>query len=274
MFVVDPAIWPEYRCKREILEVFNALRQACRQLQLKVHELRAADKPLDIWIRDWGFVENAYFNYNPSYAKSHYGAAATAQAREKLNRLRCTVPRRIPLVLDGGNLVHNGTAAISTEKVFRDNPHLTRHEVEAAILSIGFQQVCFIPVEPDDGVGHADGVVKFLDAHTLLVNDYREHRFRSYRNKLMRSLEMLRVNIVPFPWFSTDERRGQIWSAVGCYINFILTKRGIIYPTFCDSRDEYVGALLGTLTKIPVIPVAARSIARLGGVLNCIVCIW
>ena len=76
-------------------------------------------------------------------------------------------------MLEGGNLVHNGRVAIATEKVFADNPQLSRGEIERLILSIGFERVVFIPVEPDDEVAHADGIVKFLRPDLLFVNDYK-----------------------------------------------------------------------------------------------------
>ena len=84
-------------------------------------------------------------------------------------------------MLDGGNVVHNGKVAIVTEKVWLDNPLLSKREIERAIISIGFEQVVMIPVEPDDNVGHADGIVRFLQSDLLLVNRYDDPHFRAYK---------------------------------------------------------------------------------------------
>ena len=35
-------------------------------------------------------------------------------------------------------------------------------------------ELIVIPKEPYDEIGHADGMVRFLDAKTVLVNDYSE----------------------------------------------------------------------------------------------------
>lgn len=177
----------------------------------------------------------------------------------------------MPLVLEGGNLVQNGLVAVVTEKVFADNRHLSRGEVERLILAVGFERVVFIPVEPEDDVGHADGMVKFLGPDLLLVNDYRGASFTGYRKDLYNRLHSAKISaeIVPFPWFATDEKSDGIWSAVGCYINFVLTARGVIYPTFSHPFDERVAALLDDLTLLPKRSVESTALARLGGVLNC-----
>ncbi|MEO5754829.1 MAG: agmatine deiminase family protein [Chthoniobacterales bacterium] len=211
------------------------------------------------------------FRYDPSYAGGLYQPAATADARRNLDLYLGFTPRECPLLLEGGNLVHNSRIAIVTEKIFADNKHLSGGEIERLIQSIGFERVVFIPVEPDDSVGHADGIVKFLRPDLLLVNDYVGSEFRDYRRRLYRTLERAKVaaELVPFPWFCTNEKHDGIWSAVGCYINFVLTSRGIIYPTFSHRTDDRVASLLEELTRLPKRAVESTALARLGGVLNC-----
>jgi agmatine/peptidylarginine deiminase len=226
----------------------------------------------DIWIRDWGPVAQTYFRYEPSYAPGSYSQRSVASARRHLNQHLGFTPREIPLILEGGNLVHSQRIAIVTEeKIFADNRHLTPREIERVILSLGFEKVIFIPIEPDDTVGHADGIVQFLGPDVLLVNDYVQPEFRAYRRRLYRRLEAanMGVEIVPFPWFCTNERHDGIWSAVGCYINLISTPRGIIYPTFSHPFDDRVAELLDGLTPLPKRSVEATALARLGGALHC-----
>lgn len=234
--------------------------------------LSALDQPVDIWIRDWGPAAGCYFRYDPSYAHGVYKDHVVARARRNLNRYLGFTPFEVPLVLEGGNLVHNARVAVVTEKVFADNKHLSRGEIERLLLSLGFERAVFIPVEPDDKVGHADGIVKFLAPHLLLVNDYTASNFREYRRKLYRALRGANIGaeIVRFPWFCTNEKHNGIWSAVGCYINFVLTSRGIIFPTFSHRLDERVASLLEELTPLPKRSVESTALARLGGVLNCV----
>ena len=118
--------------------------------------------------RDWGPVEGAFFRYEPDYAEGLYSPAAISRARAALERRLRWRCRAVPLVLDGGNLVHNGRVAIVTDKALRDNPHLSPREVEHAIMSLGFERVVFVPVEPGDEIGHTDGMCRFLSRELLL----------------------------------------------------------------------------------------------------------
>lgn len=250
--------------------VLSRLAAECAALGIGNHTLEKTDCP-DVWIRDWGSVAGCYFKYDPSYARGTFAREQVARARRNLNRHLGFIPRDVPVVLEGGNLIHNGKIAIVTEKIFADNHHLTRSEVERLILAVGFQRVVFIPVEPEDTIGHADGIVKFLAPDLLLVNDYRGSDFTTYHRKLFACLREAKigVEIVPFPWFCTDGRVDGIWSAVGCYINFVLTKRGIIFPTFSNPVDEKVALLLDELSPLPKRSVESTALARQGGVLNC-----
>lgn len=273
VILVDPGIWEEYREPAgDLRPVYRELRAALSELGIEHEVLTSGDSPADIWIRDWGFVAGHYFRFEPSYAKGLYPPGLVAKARRILDqRLGCRPPT-VPLILDGGNFIHNGRTAILTEKVLKDNPAMSTAAVERTILDLGFKQVVFIPVEPEDDVGHADGIVRFISADVLLVNDYTGSDFTGYRKGLMRVLETsgIGARIVPFPWFSTNEGKGRVWSAAGAYINFILTRRGIVHPTFNHALDEQVAKVLAENTVLPLRPVFASPVARHGGALNCI----
>ena len=75
---------------------------------------------------------------------------------------------------------------------------------------------------------------------------------------------------MPFPWFCKEEKIDGIWSGEGCYINFVLTSRGIIFPTFRHPMDECVATLLDELTPLPKRSLESTALAKLGGVLNCV----
>jgi agmatine deiminase len=274
VFIVDPTIWRDYtKPEHDLRPIYCELTSAFKTLGIPYQILSRADHPLDIWIRDWGFVENQYYIYKPSYARNFYSAGAIAVARQSLDRHVGIKRPSIPLILDGGNLVHDGRTAILTEKVLWNNGHLSKQEITRAIVGLGFEQVVFIPVEPDDNVGHADGILRFLSQDILLVNDYNDSDFRDYSRELCRRLStsLPDTQIVPFPWFCADERLDGVWSAVGAYINFVQTARGIVYPVFGNRLDEKVPQILQNLTSLRLRPVAASRLARLGGVLNCIV---
>jgi agmatine/peptidylarginine deiminase len=248
------------------------LRDALDSLGIPYHILDRKDAPLDIWIRDWGFVDRWCFRFAPSYARHLYSPADIHRARASLARLIGIRPQRVPLVLDGGNLVHNGEVAIVTEKVFADNPHLSREEIERIFRRLGFKKTVFVPVEPGDVIGHADGMVRFVSRKLLLFNDYTDSYFSAHRRKLIRALcnARLEAELVPFPWYCSDDQFDGVPSADGCYINFIQTKQGIIYPTFHHRLDDRAGEILAAKVNLRLLRLEALAVARLGGVLNCI----
>lgn len=67
---------------------------------------------------------------------------------------------------DGGNIVHNGSVAIVAAKVFRENPDFSQIEIERAVVSLGFERVVFIPVEPGEEHDRQSPA-----AHTQMANE-------------------------------------------------------------------------------------------------------
>jgi agmatine deiminase len=271
--LVDPAIWPRYtRSGGDLRSVYRELASTLREWGVEFEMLTRRDAPLDIWIRDWAFVEGIFFRYTPDYAKRLYGHAAVARARGALVRrlgMRC---RALPVVLDGGNLIHNGTIAIVTEKVFRENPGLSRLEIERAIISLGFERVLFIPVEPGDEIGHSDGMCRFLKERVLMVNDYGITSLRSFGRQLrtvLRSAKM-DIDLIGLPWFCRSGSCDRVPSAVGCYMNFMHLAQGIIIPTFGHRKDDKAREVIESLTKTSIATISATPLAKFGGVFNCI----
>lgn len=273
VILVDPAIWSHYTCgARDLRSIYRELISALREWGVEVEILDRRAEAVDIWIRDWAFVEGVFFRYAPDYGKGLYSHGAVALARDALARrlrIRC---RALPVVLDGGNVIHNGTVAIVTEKVFRENPDFSRGEIERAIVSLGFGRVVFIPVEPGDEVGHSDGMCRFVSERVLLVNDYGSASLRSFSRQLRRVLRAAKIDaeIVELPWFCRGGRCDGVPSAEGCYMNFIQLAQGIIMPAFGHHKDDKAREVIESLTATSIATISATPLAKLGGVFNCI----
>ena len=269
LFIVDPVIWPRYRGPSyDLRPGFAELREAFRALGIHDQVLTRSDSPLDIWIRDWGFVEGCYFQYDPPYAPDDYTPEAIKKARTGLDKRTGIKPRSLPLKFDGGNLVHNGSVGIVTDRLVDHNSGMSKTEIEKAIISLGFERVVFIPAEKEDEIGHADGIVRFVSSEVLLVS----HSSDSvYRRKLDAALQSAKLDceIVPFPSFVDDDDYDGVPSAVGCYINFILTAQGAVLPTFDDPLDDQALAILEKHLSLPIKTVKATALAKFGGVFNC-----
>ncbi len=226
----------------------------------------------DIWIRDFAPVSPGRpvrFSYRPRYLKP--ADARFIQAGFDLfARRRGLRFAAAGLVLDGGNLVDNGEGrAVVTSRVLEDNPGLTPGEAAAVLKSaLGLSRLAIIPEEEGDATGHADGMVVWASADTLLLNRYDE----PFRSTVLAALEegLPGVGVVEVEAIFSPEVRDGFASACGLNVNAVTTERFIYVPVFGHPAD---GEFLETLrrhTDREVVPVNAESVCSLGGSVRCL----
>jgi agmatine deiminase len=227
----------------------------------------------DVWARDYAPIQirpDAFrqFTYHPSYLKC-YEDRITPPERCRLDFM--TDYRRVPLVLDGGNVVASTNRVILTEQVFKENPDRTVHEVRR-ILEEALEAEChFIPKQPYDPISHADGILRFINEDLLLVNDYSVAE-PAYGRRLLAVLRKLGLNYELFP-YAIDPEKGTdgVPSAVGVHLNFAAVEGLIVLPTFGVPSDESaVSTLERIVSRTKIIPLRCEALAREGGVLNCV----
>ena len=231
----------------------------------------------DIWCRDYmpiqiGEKEYVQFKYFPDYYVNHkYIKRLTIQ--EELQYLTPDNIKLIDLIVDGGNIVKSKNKAIMTEKVFKENKNRTRKSVVDMLLkALRIDELYFIPVQPYDLTGHADGMVRFYDENTLLVNKFVQET-NSWCKKLEYALNKTRLNIIEFPYIPSDEEIEGEWTAKGCYINYAQIGNLIIFPQFNINEDGNALRRIKELYPEPayhVEPIDATDVAKEGGVLNCL----
>jgi len=180
--------------------------------------------------------------------------------------------RESDLVVDGGNVISYRDKFILTEKVFDENSNLERETVIKKLKSaLNTDQIYFIPKEPYDIIGHADGFVRFVDENRIIVNNY-SHQSISWKKKMDKALKDTGLEVITFPTEVTDEKNEEgVYSAKGIYINFAQIGRKILFPQFGFKTDSI--ALKEAKKEFPdcdIIPVDSNEIAMDGGVLNCI----
>ena len=178
-----------------------------------------------------------------------------------------------PIYLDGGNVIRGYGKAIITEKVFSDNriPREDLSHILTEVLQVN--QVVFIPVEPGDDTGHADGMVRFVDEQTVIANDYSGIEVsKRFKDKFYGILSDSGLDVLPVPYHPLNNRVDGLWVALGCYINFLQVDKKIFMPTF-DNKVEDDNALVRfeeIFGSGNVIPVPSKEVAMGGGVLNCL----
>jgi len=79
-------------------------------------------------------------------------------------------------------------------------------------------------------------MVRFVDGHTLLVNDYSSANPR-FGRRLISALTQDGFDVITFPYRPSYKTSDGIPSASGVYINFLQTMDTIIVPAFGLAED-------------------------------------
>ena len=230
----------------------------------------------DIWCRDFmpiqiGMDEFVLFNYFPSYLK---GASKLRTDSTKVCEKHGINYTFSPIILDGGNVVRRNDKAILTDRIFAENKtkigdSTLLNKLEKLLKS----ETIIIPTEEEDVVGHADGMVRFLDNKTVLVNDYsKTDSKKSFQKKLYSVLADNNLDIVFTPYFPDEKwfskSKYDIAPATGVYINFLQVEETIFLPQFSIPQDKT--AVNFFLNYFKVIKIDCKELAKHGGLLNCI----
>jgi agmatine deiminase len=238
----------------------------------------------DIWCRDYMPIqvdENNFvqFQYFPDYYLTPKQVKFLTLQDEIHYDLDISI-KKVELIVDGGNIVKSRTKAFMTEKVISDNKKKHSEKVTLEILRKELQvdEIFIIPRQPNDWSGHADGMVRFYDEDTLIVNDF-SLESPSWKKRFDAAIKKTGLKIIELPYVHSERRSedGEN-TAHGCYINFAQVDDTILFPQFGKEFSNYDALALNKAKelfeppKYHVEPINADSIAFGGGVLNC--CTW
>ena len=252
-------------------KLFARIRETLLAHEIKV---RLVDVVRDIWLRDFcpvqvGPKEFVKFRYAPDYLRDSPKLRTGDEIVNSLGDLGQIC--RSDIILDGGNVVATEHKAILTDKIYKENPGRKRPDLRDELRRLlRVEELIVVPKEPYDPFGHTDSMVRFLDEHMVLVNDYpvAESRFRGRLAAVLREHD-LAIELVPY--FHEKLTRNGIPSAVGCFTNFLQTSRVIVAPTYdTDKHHDATQRLQALFPKVPVVPLDATDLARDGGVFNCV----
>jgi agmatine deiminase len=250
--------------------VWEGLERALKDHEIEVHLLHGAK---DIWLRDFlpiQITDESFlkFRYEPDYLRDHENLRTEESFCRSIPHLH--EYRSSEINLDGGNIVASKSRVILTDKIFKANPGRKKREIRQ-ILENSFRAECiFIPKPPYDPISHADGVLRFINESTVLLNDYAQID-PGYGNRVKAVLKKHGFGYEELPYFMEGETVGGIPSANGCYINYLRMHKLVIMPTFGTPEDERAFRKLeDLLPATTIIPQRCDRLAREGGVLNCI----
>lgn len=252
----------------------------------------------DIWIRDFApFWKRQGDNiiavkplYNPSYEdKEHSFRDNEVGIMIGGVRMDAMEIEGIEVILDGGNLTHNGAGTgIMTNRYIADNENIFLDLlIDKTKEYFGLRDLILVPAELGDETGHVDGMVRFLSERKVVVSEYpyewqwaKEHigkvdykASREQLDKVAAHLTSYGLDVYRMP-NGIPLKVGELGSAVGNYTNFLRVGDKIFLPKYgIDEQDEHAltALLLAGIEEQNIIPVPdCNEIAGLGGVLNCI----
>ena len=266
-------VYFSYKLREKYYHCYSILRSILNDNYIEFDDLRNTN---DIWCRDYMPVQVTndkfvLFNYSPDYLKGFEKSITDNEAICKTLGINYI---KSPLKIDGGNIVRSANKVILTDKIFKENPKIEKKTlIEILAKLFETENIIIIPAVPYDKLGHADGIVRFLDDNTVLVNKYQNTKeSTTFQQNLFGILGKHGLNIIQIPYYPDYKKTSEgLFTAMGCYINYLQVNKHIFLPSFGnEEQDEEAFLCFERIFGKNVFQIDASEIALKGGVLNCI----
>ncbi|MBX1885534.1 agmatine deiminase family protein [Campylobacter peloridis] len=213
----------------------------------------------DIWLRD--FMPLVYENtatsyiYDPDYLKKYPHLKTTIKP----------LKNHLNLVLDGGNFIRMQDKAFMCEKIFSQNPTLSKENIIQTLKqTLNLNHIIFLPRLAYDRFAHSDSMVRFISKDHVLINDFSLEN-KQFFEKLNAALKDFKITKMSY---SKEFMQKYKW---GGYLNFLEFDKAIFVPTYGIEEDERVLSFLQNIYKDKkIIDIYLKPIIKKGGALHCI----
>lgn len=246
----------------------------------------------DVWFRDYG---PSFITHRQDHLLSMVDWTFNAWGN-KYPHLLCddtiptlinqeiNIPRFVPdVVLEGGSIDVNGCGTVLTTKQCllnpNRNPSLDRPGIEWYLNEyLGCSNVVWLNegIAGDDTDGHVDDIARFVNETTILCAVETDQGDENYA-PLLENYQILKRSVdqegkpftvipIPMPAAGRDENR-----LPASYVNFLITNRLVLFPTFEHSYDRAAAAIIGrAFPGRQVIGIDCRAMIHGLGALHCI----
>ena len=220
-----------------------------------------------VWARDYMPIqleEGRFLKYvyRPDYLKNDKDYIPNYAGMIRKLGLNC---KPTSLVIDGGNVVKWDDAVIMTDKVLKENPGYDEYGLRFRLEEMFETDVVFIPWDRYEMFGHADGMVRFIDRRTVLLNNYLDFD-RSLRECIIRALDgHFEVKELQY---DTPRCSKYSWA----YLNFLQVAGRIFVPGLGITEDRLAVQQIQRFYpehKVMLVP-DCLELVRDGGALNCV----
>ena len=230
----------------------------------------------DIWCRDYMPVQTPsgkliQFRYEPSYLNDPKYSDSRSDVKH-VDKVNGITPVFSDINLDGGNVVMYGNKAIITDRIYSENPGVSREDLRKQLAELLECEIIIIPAlaKSYDFTGHADGMIRFVDNNTVIGNELSEDS-PTFQNNMKRAMRLANLSYIEFPYFNY-EIKGNADHAIGIYLNYLEVGNLIIMPVFGvdGNRDAEALAKLKEVFPNKIIEtIDYNDVALTGGILNC-----
>lgn len=227
----------------------------------------------DIWCRDYMPVQTdknrfVQFRYVAPYL---FQEPALRTIPEEVLQANSLSPIFSDIILDGGNIIRSAEKVIMTERVFRDNLSIPRHKLISTLEELLLAQLLFIPDDPNDETGHADGYIRFISEKTVLINELAGET-PAWRKGFEKMINQASLDFVEMPWFEPKQKNGGL-SALGIYVNYLEIGKLIVFPVFNipgNKDQQAIDVINKVFPDKTIAPININDIGITGGLMNCI----
>lgn len=227
----------------------------------------------DVWAVDYmpiqtGLNKFIRFVYNPSYLQTQKYLKTISDVDAICAEIGIET-LKTNIIVDGGNVTRTTNKIIMTDRVFVDNPTYERKQLIKELYEL-FQvdKIYFVPEQPGDFTGHSDGMVRFINENTVVINDYQKEKEWFYRAFKI-AIHNTGLDYITIPYNVYDNKSDN--QANGDYINYLQMENTLIIPTFGIKEDDIAVKQLETIfAGQKIVTLESNEIANDGGILNCI----
>ena len=252
----------------------NFSKEFIRKLNESEIEYDFLPKTKDVWAVDYMPIQVSHkkfvrFTYRPDYLISTKKWSKTISDVDAICKEIGVETVKSDIVIDGGNISRWDDKVLMTTKVFTENRKIPeQHLIQELKDLLEVNEIYFVPPEKDDWLGHIDGMARFIDSNTVLVNDFSREEKKDYIG-LLDGLQDVKLNWIQFPYYPYDNEDYD--DATGLYLNYLELDKFLILPIFELSMDKT--AIERSREIFPnkeIITVKCNELAVDTGLLNCI----
>lgn len=228
----------------------------------------------DVWAVDYmpiqvGLKKFIRFLYRPPYLTKYKKYINTISDVDLICSTIGIKTVKTDIILDGGNVTRTTNKVIMTDRVFIDNPNYQRKQLIKELHELlQVEKLYFVPEQPGDFTGHSDGMVRFVDENTVIINDYSREK-EWFQRAFEIAIHNTGLDYIKIPYNVYGNKSNN--QANGDYINYLLMENIVIVPTFSIKEDdEAVKRFENIFSGQTLATVESNEVANDGGVLNCI----